>query len=150
LKESWPGIVDISSKPRVERIATASGLIALSKKSLDVVKDGGSPKGDVREACSIAAIQAVKETSRTLPHCHPIPIEGCSVIWDLGRNGLRCTVKVRANWSTGVEMEALSGVSAGLLCAWDMLKPIEKDEFGQYPEVRIEDIRVLEKKKSDP
>ena len=47
-------------------------------------------------------------------------------------------------------MEALSGVSAGLLCAWDMLKPIEKDEFGQYPEVRIEDIRVLEKKKSDP
>ena len=86
--------MDISSKPRVERIATASGLIALSKISLDVVKDGGSPNGDVREACSIAAIQAVKETSRTLPHCHPIPIEGCSVIWDLGRNGLRCTVKV--------------------------------------------------------
>ena len=150
MEGSWPGIVDISNKPRVVRIATASGLIALSRKSLDVVKDGGSPKGDVREACSIAAIQAVKETSRNLPHCHPIPIEGCSVIWDLEENGLRCTVEVRANWSTGVEMEALSGVSAGLLCAWDMLKPIEKDELGQYPEVSIDDIRVLQKKKSDP
>ena len=150
LKESWPGIVDISSKPRLERTATASGRITLSVNSLQIVRDGGSPKGDVREASSIAAIQAVKETSRTLPHCHPIPIEGCSVIWDLEENGLRCTVEVRANWNTGVEMEALSGVSAGLLCAWDMLKPIEKDEYGQYPEVRIDDIRVLVKKKSDP
>ena len=121
LKESWPGIVDISSKPRLERTAPASGRITLSVNSLQIVRDGGSPKGDVREASSIAAIQAVKETSRTLPHCHPIPIEGCSVIWDLEENGLRCTVEVRANWNTGVEMEALSGVSAGLLCAWDML-----------------------------
>ena len=57
---------------------------------------------------------------------------------------------VRTHWTTGVEMEALCGVSAGLLCAWDMLKPMEKDEEGQYPEVKIEDIRVLRKKKSHP
>jgi len=59
-------------------------------------------------------------------------------------------VTVRTHWTTGVEMEALCGVSAGLLCAWDMLKPIEKDENGQYPTVSIEGIRVLRKKKLHP
>ena len=148
--ESWSGIVDIGSKPKVKREAIASGRISLSRQSLEAVRKGESPKGDVREASSIAVIQAVKETSRTLPHCHPIPIEGCSVDWEIEEDGLRCTVSVSTHWSTGVEMEALSGVSTGLLCAWDMLKPIEKDQHGQYPDVRIEDIRVIRKKKSDP
>ena len=150
MKDSWTGIVDIGSKPVVEREAIATGFIAISADSIDAVANGRCPKGDVREASTIAAIQAVKETPRTLPHCHPIPIEGCSVDWKIEEGGLRCTVSVRTHWATGVEMEALCGVSAGLLCAWDMLKPIEKDSKGQYPDVRIQDIRVVRKKKSDP
>jgi len=144
------GIVDVGSKPVLEREAIATGSISLSKDAIDLVINGGSPKGDVREASTISAIQAVKETPRTLPHCHPIPIEACNVEWDVLENELRCTVTVRTHWTTGVEMEALCGVSAGLLCAWDMLKPIEKDENGQYPNVSIEGIRVLQKKKLHP
>tara|TARA_B100000029_G_scaffold93972_1_gene84170 strand:+ start:6320 stop:6856 length:537 start_codon:yes stop_codon:yes gene_type:complete len=150
LGENSNGIVDIGSKPLVEREAIATGAISLSPKSIESIQNNNSPKGDVRGASTIAAIQAVKETSRTLPHCHPLPIEGCSVDWEIEDTGLRCTVSVRTHWRTGVEMEALCGVSAGLLCAWDMLKPIEKDNNGQYPEVEISNIRVLRKKKSDP
>ena len=150
MDEAWSGIVDVGSKPIVEREATATGLIRISTESVELVINGNSPKGDVREASTISAIQAVKETSRTLPHCHPIPIEGCNVDWKIEGRNLRCTVTVRTHWTTGVEMEALCGVSAGLLCAWDMLKPSEKDENGQYPDVSIEDIRVLRKKKSHP
>ena len=144
------GIVDVGSKPILEREATATGFIRLSKAAIDSVINRNSPKGDVREASTISVIQAVKETPRTLPHCHPIPIEGCNVEWEILEDELRCTVTVRTHWTTGVEMEALCGVSAGLLCAWDMLKPIEKDENGQYPNVSIEGIRVLRKKKSHP
>ena len=148
--DSWPGIVDVGSKPIVEREAIASGFIRLSPESIDLVINGKSPKGDVREVSTISAIQAIKETPRTLPHCHPLPIEGCDVDWELAGNELHCTVKVRTHWTTGVEMEALCGVSAGLLCAWDMLKPVEKDENGQYPHLSIENIRVLRKMKAHP
>ncbi len=148
--EVWTGMVDIGSKPVVAREAVATGLLKLSDAAIDVVANGRSPKGDVREASTIAVIQAVKETPRMLPHCHPIPIEGCDVDWKIDDLGLRCTVSVRTHWTTGVEMEALCGVSAGLLCAWDMLKPIEKNSDGQYPNSQIEGIRVLRKSKSDP
>ena len=84
-----------------------------------------------------------------LPHCHPIPIEGCSVDWVLEEGALRCTVSVRTHWTTGVEMEALCGVNAGLLCAWDVLKSIEKDDDGQYPSAVIDDVRVLRKSKGE-
>ena len=58
-------------------------------------------------------------------------------------------MRVRAEWKTGVEMEALTGVSAGLLCAWDMVKSLEKDDAGQYPSAVIEQVRVLEKRKGE-
>ena len=150
MRESWEGIVDIGSKPVLEREATASGLIILSKESLEAIENGQISKGDVREASTVAAIQAVKDTPRTIPHCHPIPIEGCNVTWNVEDEGLRCTVSVKTHWSTGVEMEALCGVNAGLLCAWDMVKAIEKDEKGQYPKVAISEVRVISKRKSDP
>tara|TARA_Y100001970_G_scaffold30856_2_gene38337 strand:+ start:20122 stop:20577 length:456 start_codon:yes stop_codon:yes gene_type:complete len=146
-EESWTGIIDIGSKQIVPREAVATGLLILSAEGIDVVANGRSPKGDVREASTVAVIQAVKDTPRTLPHCHPIPIEACNVDWEIEQSGIRCTVTVRTHWSTGVEMEALCGVNAGLLCAWDMLKPIEKDNHGQYPNVTIEGVRVLRKSK---
>ena len=150
MKETITGIIDVGSKPIVSREAVATGLLHLSSTSLDVVANGRSPKGDVREASTVAVIQAVKDTPRTLPHCHPIPIEGCTVEWSIEKDALRCTVTVRTHWTTGVEMEALCGVNAGLLCAWDMLKSVEKDSNGQYPVAQIEGVRVLKKSKGDP
>ena len=150
MKETITGIIDVGSKPIVSREAVATGILHLSSASLDVVANGSSPKGDVREASTVAVIQAVKDTPRTLPHCHPIPIEGCTVDWSIEKDALRCTVTVRTHWTTGVEMEALCGVNAGLLCAWDMLKSVEKDSNGQYPVAQIDEVRVLKKSKGDP
>ena len=150
MKETITGIIDVGSKPIVSREAVATGILHLSSASLDIVSNGGSPKGDVREASTVAVIQAVKDTPRTLPHCHPIPIEGCTVDWSIEKDALRCTVTVRTHWTTGVEMEALCGVNAGLLCAWDMLKSVEKDTNGQYPVAQIDGVRVLKKSKGDP
>ena len=141
------GIVPIGHKPIVERSAVATGLLRLSADSADAIRNGLIAKGDVLEASTVAAIQAVKDTPRIIPHCHVIPIEGCNVSWDWEEDSLRCTLSVSAHWKTGVEMEAIVGVSAGLLCAWDMVKSLEKDDQGQYPETQIESIQVLEKKK---
>ena len=108
---------------------------------------GRVAKGDVREASTIAAIQAVKDTPRMIPHCHPVPIESCKVRWHVEDTRLGCEVEVGAHYRTGIEMEALAGVTAGLLCAFDMVKSLEKDASGQYPVAQIDGVRVLEKHK---
>ena len=147
MSEGIDAIVPVGHKPIVSRDAVASGLLHLSESSSGAIIDGLVAKGDVLEASTIAAIQAVKETPRMIPHCHVIPIEGCNVSWSWEGNSLRCTVAVSAHWKTGVEMEALAGVTSGLLCAWDMVKSMEKDEDGQYPNTRIDSIEVIEKVK---
>ena len=139
------GIVEIGSKDVVERRASATGVLNLSEASAQAIQNKTVKKGDVLEASTIAAIQAVKETPRIVPHCHPIPLEGCKVQWSWEGFTLRCTVHVSAHYKTGIEMEALTGVCAGLLCALDMIKSIEKDADGQYPNTSISDIEVLEK-----
>ncbi len=142
-------IIPVGHKPIVARSAIATGVLDLSPDSADAIRNGLVAKGDVLEASMVAAIQAVKETPRAIPHCHIIPIEACSVVWDWEGNSLRCTVSVSAHWKTGVEMEALCGVSTGLLCAWDMVKSLEKDESGQYPSTQIREIQVLQKRKGE-
>lgn len=139
------GIVEIGNKPIVERKATATGVLHLQEGTKNAIVEKRVKKGDVLEASTIAAIQAVKETPRIIPHCHPIPLEGCKVEWAWEETSLRCTVHVSAHYKTGIEMEALTGVSAGLLCVLDMIKSFEKDENGQYPHASISDVRVLEK-----
>ena len=134
MEKSIDGVIDISEKNVVERKATATGLLYLSEDSKVAIIEKKIKKGDVIEASTIAAIQAVKDTPRIIPHCHPIPLEGCNVSWAWEGNNLRCSVSVNANYKTGIEMEALTGVSAGLLCAFDMVKSIEKDNDGQYPD----------------
>ena len=149
MDKSIQGVVEIGTKPIVERRATATGLLHLNSNSADAIRSGAVEKGDVLEASTIAAIQAVKDTPRIIPHCHPIPLEGCKIDWSWEGNSLRCTVSVSAHYKTGIEMEALTGVSAGLLCALDMVKSFEKDSNGQYPETRITDIVVLDKYKGN-
>ena len=149
MEKEIEGIVHIGSKPVVERHASATGLLHLQTATVLAIQNKEFKKGDVLEASTIAAIQAVKETPRIIPHCHPIPLEGCTVSWSFEGNALRCTVNVAAHYKTGIEMEALTGVSAGLLCALDMVKSLEKDENGQYPSTSITDIVVVEKFKAE-
>ena len=147
MEKSIQGVVDISDKPVVERIAVATGKVRLNNESKEAIISNSVKKGNVIEASTIAAIQAVKETPRIIPHCHPIPLESCKVDWTWEENCLRCTVEVKANYKTGIEMEALTGVCAGLLCAFDMVKSLEKDDNGQYPEAEITEIKVVQKQK---
>ena len=143
------GIVEIGAKKVVERKATARGELILKHDTIQAIRQGLIPKGDVIEASTIAAIQAVKDTPRIIPHCHPIPLEGTTVEWMYIEDSLVCQVSVSAHYKTGIEMEAMTGVMAGLLCAFDMVKSIEKDEFGQYPVAKIQQVHVVEKFKGN-
>ncbi|MEC8340882.1 MAG: cyclic pyranopterin monophosphate synthase MoaC [Candidatus Thermoplasmatota archaeon] len=148
-EKSIEGIVNIGQKPVVKRRATARGRVVLREATKAAITTGAIKKGDVLEASTVAAVQAVKETPRIVPHCHPIPLEGTTVDWAWEGASLWCTVTVSAHYKTGIEMEALTGVAAGLLCAFDMVKSLEKDDQGQYPVARITDLEVVEKFKQN-
>jgi cyclic pyranopterin phosphate synthase len=142
-------MVEITEKPPVGRRAVASGTIRLKETTIEAIKSGEVKKGDVLTVARVAAIQAVKETPRQIPMCHPIPITGVEVAFELISGQVRATVVVTSVGKTGVEMEALAGVSAALLNVWDMVKSREKDETGNYPATRIEEIQVVEKRKGE-
>ncbi len=142
-------MVDITGKRMVYREATAYGRIKLKEGTLEAIRSGNVKKGDVFTVARIAAIQAVKDAPKIIPLCHPIPITGIDVNFDLSDDSVGVTVTVRTISQTGVEMEALSGVMAALLNIWDMVKYLEKDESGNYPLTKIEEIRVLKKIKGD-
>lgn len=139
-------MVDIGSKPSVSRVARASGFIRLKPETLQKIKAGEVPKGDVLVVAQTAAILAVKRTPELIPLTHKITITGTDVIFKSEKQGIR-EVEVKSTGQTGVEMEALVGVTGALLTIWDMVKSLEKDEAGQYPTTSIEDIRVLKKVK---
>ena len=141
------GMVNITAKPPVQRTATATGMIKLRGSTIEAIKSGMIKKGDTIATARIAAILAVKDTPRLVPMCHPIPITGIEVDFDVEPQTVMATVTVTSAGKTGVEMEALTGVSAALLNIWDMVKYLEKDETGNYPETEIGEIRVLEKRK---
>ena len=149
LSKRTDAITPVGHKPIVERVAIATGRLSMSLKSKTAILSNQIKKGDVLEASTIAAIQGAKDTPRAIPHCHPIPLESCAVEWNWEENDLICTVTVSAHWKTGVEMEALNSVSIGLLCVLDMIKSLEKDAFGQYPNTEIHGIRVIKKKKAN-
>ena len=149
MEKNIRAVVDITEKSIIKRTAKATGLLKISKAAHIAINNDEVKKGNVIEASTIAAIQAVKETPRIIPHCHPVPLEGCDVNWSLDDDGLRCDVSVVAHYKTGIEMEAITGVCAGLLCALDMIKSFEKDSTGQYPNTEICDVRIIEKLKFD-
>lgn len=142
------GMVDISDKPVVLRRALACGFIQLRDTTIKRIKEGIVEKGDPLETSKVAAILAVKNTPQLIPYCHPIPIESVKVSHEIQDKGVKVCVEVKAGAKTGVEMEALAGVSAALLTIWDMVKKYEKDAEGQYPETIIRDIRVIIKEKA--
>jgi cyclic pyranopterin phosphate synthase len=140
-------MVDISAKGDVVREATAAGRIYLRPETLAAIREGSVVKGNVLATARVAATLAVKNTSGIIPMCHPIPISGITVDFAEGDGYIESTVVVKMTGKTGVEMEALTGVSVALLTVWDMVKSAEKDKDGQYPVTRITDVRVVEKKK---
>lgn len=146
-EEKLAGIVDITAKPPLFRKATASGTIRLKESTIKAIRAGQVKKGDVLGTARLAAILAVKDTPRLIPLCHSIPITGLEVNFELVANRVTATVTVTSVGRTGVEMEALTGAAVALLNVWDMVKYLEKDETGNYPETEIEEIRVLQKRK---
>jgi len=146
-EEKLAGMVDITDKPPVFRKATAMGAIRLQEATIEAIRKGQVKKGDVFTTARLAAILAVKDTPRLIPLCHQIPITGLDVNFEIEERRVRATVTVTSLGRTGVEMEALTGVAAALLNVWDMVKYMEKDGTGNYPETEMETIRVIEKRK---
>ncbi len=141
-------MVDISAKSDVVREATAAGKIFLKPETLKAIREGTVLKGNVFSTARVAATLAVKNTPSLIPMCHSIPVSAIEVDFKDGNGFMETIVRVKSTGKTGVEMEALVGVSIALLTVWDMVKSAEKDEAGQYPVTCIQDIRVIEKRKS--
>jgi cyclic pyranopterin phosphate synthase len=140
-------MVDISEKEDVERVAVASGSIKLKNSTVEKIKSGTIKKGNVLGCAETAAILAVKKTPDMIPLCHPISIEAVKVDFSIDEGDIKAAVSVKSVGKTGVEMDALHGVSVALLTIWDMVKSEEKDETGNYPHTWIEEIRVEKKEK---
>ena len=140
-------MIDIAKKNIVERIAVAEGQIILKKETIEKIKKGEIKKGDVLTVAQISGINAVKNTSNIIPLCHPLLLTHIKINFDLNNDKIKCTCKVKADYKTGVEMEALAGTTTALLTIWDMVKYLEKDEKGQYPITSIQNIKVIEKYK---
>jgi cyclic pyranopterin phosphate synthase len=140
-------MVDITEKEDVRREAVAQGRIQLKPATIEAIKRGKVGKGDALEVSRVAGVMAAKRTPELIPACHTIPITRVSVDFDVKRHYIKVTCNVTTVSKTGVEMEALTGVSIALLSIWDMVKELEKDENGQYPTAAIKDVRVLRKVK---
>jgi cyclic pyranopterin monophosphate synthase len=140
-------MVDVGQKPDSERRAVAAGEICLQPSTIEAIRESEVGKGDVLATARVGAIQAVKHTWETIPMCHQIPITNVDTAFDLREDRIALEVAVETTGKTGCEMEALEGVTTGLNVVWDMVKAVEKDEGGQYPDTGIENVRVLEKEK---
>ena len=123
-----PKMVDVSDKDNTTRVAVASGIIEVTKEAYESVIANTNKKGPVLQTAVIAAIMGVKKTSDLIPMCHPLNLSGinCDVEELPELPGFKLVVTVKLTGKTGVEMEALTGVSVGLLTIYDMLKAIDK------------------------
>jgi cyclic pyranopterin phosphate synthase len=123
-----PKMVDVSDKAQTHRIAVASGKISMSSEAYDAIISEKTKKGPVLQTAVIAAIMGTKKTSDLIPMCHPLNLSGihCDVEELPELPGFRLTVTAKLTGQTGVEMEALTGVSVGLLTIYDMVKAIDK------------------------
>lgn len=137
--EGHPWMVDVSDKPKSDRTAIAEGWVRMSEDMSRAVLDGKNSKGDVLQVAELAGIGAVKRTSDLIPLCHPLRIDHCSVICTVDlKKGVHVLCKVKAGDVTGVEMEALTGVSVAALTVYDMCKAMDKG-------MEIEGVRLLRK-----
>lgn len=147
LTDSGVHMVEVGQKIDQKRLAIASGKIHLDESTIRMIQNEEIKKGNVLTTAQIAGIQAVKNTSSIIPLCHPLNLTGIEIDFEVKLTEIIVTCSVRTLGKTGVEMEALTGVSVSLLTIWDMVKAVEKDNDGQYPDTRISDIQVIKKEK---
>ncbi|UCH62023.1 MAG: bifunctional molybdenum cofactor biosynthesis protein MoaC/MoaB [Fidelibacterota bacterium] len=132
-------MINVSPKSPTLRYARAEGFLKAGETTLDRVRSNSIPKGDVPGTARTAGIAAAKRTSDWIVFCHPIPLDWVEVEVQIVKYGLKVTAEVESVWKTGVEMEALTAVSAALLNAYDMLKPLDDN-------LEITGIKVAEKR----
>ena len=127
-EQDRPKMVDVSAKDDTKRVAVASGMITMSQEAFTNVVNNENKKGPVLQTAVIAAIMGTKKTPELIPMCHPLLLSGinCDVEQLDELPGFRLTVTAKLSGQTGVEMEALTGVSVGLLTIYDMVKAIDK------------------------
>ena len=137
-------MIDVSPKFNTLRYAMAQGFLYGDPATIKRVAGRNVPKGDVLEVARAAGIAAAKKCSEWIVFCHPIPLDWVEVSFEVGEDWLKAVVEVRSVWKTGVEVEAITGVTGALLNAYDMLKPLDQS-------LRLGDIGVVRKKggKSD-
>ncbi len=135
-------MVDVGHKPNQIRIAKAEGFISLNEETIRLIVDNEMKKGDVLSIAEIAGIQGAKRTSDLIPLCHPLQLTKVDVVATIEENGVRIVGIAKCIGQTGVEMEALNGVSIGLLTIYDMCKAVDKNMI-------ISEIKLIEKTKKD-
>jgi cyclic pyranopterin phosphate synthase len=133
-------MVDVADKAETRRVARAAGRIGMQPATLQLILEGGGKKGDVLGVARIAAIQASKRTAELIPLCHPLALTrvGVEFAVDEASVEIACIVTAETVGRTGVEMEALTAVSVGLLTIYDMCKAVDRG-------MRVKEIRLLEK-----
>jgi cyclic pyranopterin phosphate synthase len=131
-------MVDVGSKPVQERIAIATGRIFINDETIELIRKNMMKKGDVLAVAEIAGIQAAKNTSSLIPLCHPLLLTKVDVKATIEKNGIRMDSVVKTTGQTGVEMEAITGVSVALLTVYDMCKATDKSMV-------ISEIELIEK-----
>ncbi len=141
-KEGKARMVDVGEKALQKRMAEATGMIRMKGETLRAVRENQVKKGDVLTVAQIAGIQAAKSTASLIPLCHTLALEQVSVEFELRAEGICAFCRVRCTGKTGVEMEALSGVTVALLTIYDMCKALDK-------EMTMEGIRLVQKEKED-
>ena len=134
-------MVDVGSKPETARLARAAGTIYMQPATLALIESGTAHKGDVLGIARVAAIQGAKRTGDLIPLCHPLGLTHVAADFAVDRENtaVHCTVTAECFGRTGIEMEALTAVSVGLLTIYDMCKAVDRG-------MRIDNIRLLEKK----
>ena len=132
-------MVDVGGKAASQRIAIASGRIAMSAAALAAIQAGDAPKGNVLAAARIAGIMAAKKTAELIPLCHPLALDAVTLDFAFETGAVRATATVSLHGKTGVEMEALTAVSIALLTIYDMAKALDKAMV-------IGELKLLEKR----
>lgn len=137
-EKNYPKMVDVGDKDITTRIALASGKIHMSKLAYEMIKQNQAKKGPVLQTAIIAAVMGAKKTSDLIPMCHPLNLSGIKCFIDEFSFGYKLSVEVKLDGKTGVEMEALTAVSIGLLTIYDMIKAVDKT-------MQITDIKLIQK-----
>ena len=131
-------MVDVSEKNETFREAEAWGRIVMAPETVQKIREGSMAKGDVLAVAQVAGIQAAKHCWELIPMCHQVPLSGVDIAFELTGTAVEIRAAARCRGVTGVEMEALTAVSAAALTIYDMCKAVQKD-------MRIENIRLLRK-----